>query len=740
MQDPDKIDVSFSILGEGSDQALKSFTEQMKGVKDHLAEINATMNSSFSSLVDNVRNLVDEMEKTRQSASGSRPTQGTRTDGASPDSSGTGSAHADASQAPEIDASFSRGKLGSVMEKLPFWNGARDTTVTPDTASRSFAPEGGPTPSNVGPGVEASAQHPVLASLAEMVAGHQQAAVAQERAAAAAAEQEAQPFLKRQFHKQMNSIKNNLGQGVQFTAGGAIYNAIMDTERRTMGTLLPWPDEQFGANVGRDTAAEMGNTLDGPGPFGYPGEVQDPFGWGIGFTMPGAQFFSPAGRETVKQTWQSWKDALGSGLTLDDTEKARFASNKLGWANREGEAFADAVKIVKQNAKGIDVEDIAQAMDQAFRNGWSDKGGPGKEIRRTADALLQLENISKKSRISVGELTRQMNSYIDAAQANGQYFGDARDKFVEAGRVLSANPKTQMINPQVIGALENNTLVQGSAMARYGIMPFNMGALPAGQTLDAGRDMMKMMYDMYSGSFRDMEFDTGEGFSQIVTKEQQIINAIQQSFPDMTADQIKAMLRGGDAYNKMTADGALDVGLERLLGQEVTMREGLKTGKVGRGRVNAWKDRFLNSDNGNAMSLDEMTALMQKEGMSNDVIARATELAQAGDMRGMMQYVRDEMRQDDRKDSKEAEGQNTKFTLELTEDAKQLVRELERRDERGIEDAAQGRQPPNISAGWPKMPDTRPQRRREMNGEKRAQARRDRVWQDNAMKLPPNKR
>jgi hypothetical protein len=252
-----------------------------------------------------------------------------------------------------------------------------------------------------------------------------------------------------------------------------------------------------------------------------------------GFRNPLAYLTSPAGRQGLGMNLDAWTMArLGTGMSLTQSKEIYNSLAGMGFSNQEG-GFLGLTT-------GGDLNNIAtRFMAPLVRQGVK------------PEVAAQFTESLKTGQVSISELTNSLQGLTDVAKETRQTVTQTAagiQEYAQAAVGLGATPtqgyrgglsfSTVTGLPAQVGAQSlSNPILQAKAMARYGVLPENMGLLPGSAvSTNITKTMEELMPDFsHLPPVRDPE--TGE---VIASGETQAFGLLSQRL-GIPVQQLRAM-------------------------------------------------------------------------------------------------------------------------------------------------------------------------------------------------------
>lgn len=198
--------------------------------------------------------------------------------------------------------------------------------------------------------------------------------------------------------------------------------------------------------------------------FDRAGQINIP-GTNIGITNP-LDFFKggSAAREAINQRINVQRLRMMGGIDKGQAEAIVGGLAGLGWTGEEGQNVAfDAIAPLVQQGQNPGV--VTSLFDQAIRNG-------NTSLRDFRDTMNDLGPSARAARMTLDEYQQSLGQFAEWAEKSGARFNQG----MQLGRDLSG---MYGMAPQQIQQFADSGFTKSMAMARFGILPNEIAAMPS---------------------------------------------------------------------------------------------------------------------------------------------------------------------------------------------------------------------------------------------------------------------
>jgi hypothetical protein len=280
----------------------------------------------------------------------------------------------------------------------------------------------------------------------------------------------------------------------------------------------------------------------------------DPMG---GLTIPGTQIgiLNPldalrpgsAVREGLNQRMNVARLRLRPGISGAQANDIVGSLAGLGWTGEEGQnaAFDAIAPLVQQ---GLNPEITANLFDQAVRTGNTSLA----EFRSTME---HLGPSAREARMSLDEYQQSLGNFAEWAQQNGATFGQG----LQSGRTLST---AFGMAPQMVQQGLSSTFTQSTLLARYGVLPNELGLVASTNPSVAAEGIFGGI-DMALRATRPFAHDRRDAQGHLIERgrDRQVAQAAQML--GMSPDLLKNYMRVRPYYAHAGAAGTAVSAYER---------------------------------------------------------------------------------------------------------------------------------------------------------------------------------
>lgn len=269
---------------------------------------------------------------------------------------------------------------------------------------------------------------------------------------------------------------SDMGKAVG-TVGGALATA---------GSLAPYlavMERMSGMSMNKqaiqDRGQEMGYSRAG-GPLGLGSSL-------FGFQVPGSQFFTEAGRESMKEDWNAFKTGLGGGITVKEAKEYMQALRNKGYTGNELQNATKTLTDIRRDPNtSSDVgspEAMANLYDRTLRFGSNSLDG-------LKDSIKGMGEVAKKARMSVDEVYNALDQFATEQQHLGGTYAQGMNMGKQFMGVTG-------MTAEHLSNFQQNGVVQGMFSGTTGLLPTEMGAAPLSANMDAIYKSLDMMGGAY---------------------------------------------------------------------------------------------------------------------------------------------------------------------------------------------------------------------------------------------------
>lgn len=257
------------------------------------------------------------------------------------------------------------------------------------------------------------------------------------------------------------------------TVGGALATA---------GSLAPYlavAERMSGMSINKQAIQSRGQEM------GYSRAGSwNPFG----FQVPGSQFFTQAGRESLKEDWNAFRTGLGGGITVKESKEYMQALRNKGYTGNELQNATKTLTDIRRNPDtSSDVgspEAMANLYDRTLRFGSNSLDG-------LKDSIKGMGEVAKKARMSVDEVYNALDQFA----TEQQHLGGTYSQGMNMGKQFMG---VTGMTAEHLSNFQQNGVVQGMFAGTTGLLPSEMGAAPLNANMDAIYKSLDMMGGAYS--------------------------------------------------------------------------------------------------------------------------------------------------------------------------------------------------------------------------------------------------
>jgi len=310
------------------------------------------------------------------------------------------------------------------------------------------------------------------------------------------------------------------------------------------------------------------------------GDIDGPLGFGV---RTKSVLTNEATRRGAALQLRAAFDARGAGLNTTQTSNiiggvvgmGYKPSSAMGTFTDSSQQFNKLVaaqeKLYKRDPNLIS-EGETQWLDQAVRFGGGD------EIKKAAEAMLNLADVSNKASVSIPQMQQAVFAYTQTLASTG-----AANPAISAANTISDFTAATGLPPQSFTKFENNGLVKANAMVSTGLAPWQLGLMSPSQKIANQNKTLQDIMQMTPVGSDTKEINPYTGKEQITATGKQKQLATASLYTGMSVPEIQKRLKSAKEM-EITSRVSQGFGID----QEGNISNNDKGGYIQGGGTEAW--------------------------------------------------------------------------------------------------------------------------------------------------------